>query len=249
MLGSIQSVFVGVLLSATVLTIGCSSESADLADATASELRAAAPRDLGKALQAKWEKDGSAGMKAITRSDLHVGSRDLFRAMVSFDALADIGAEAFETTFRGQRVFVVTANGGDDAGEHVRAFTDADVRVATADSPSTAEPLDWEIIGDPVDPRLLAPRRALAAKVQRELEDHQTSNMVPITQKQLATWGSPMEEAQGTFEELSGARAYRWKTGNDVAFVIEAQGAVRVFSEFDKLVLEGNGAPLVWHTI
>jgi hypothetical protein len=169
--------------------------------------------------------------------------------MVSFDALSDIGAQAFETMLDGLHVFVVTANGGDDAGEHVRAFTEGDVRVATADSPSTAEPLDWEIFGDAVAPALLGPRRALAARVQRELEDHRTSEMTEIHQADLATWGMPMEEAQGTFEELSGARAYRRKTGSDVAFVIEAKGAVRAFSEFDKLVLEGNGTPTVWHTI
>jgi hypothetical protein len=237
------------LLSTTVLAIGCSTESSDDASASSAALRAASPRDLGKALQAKWDKDGSTGMKAIGRADLHVGSRDLFRAMVSFDALKDIGAEAFETTLDGQRVFVVTANGGDDDGEHVRAFTDGDVRVATADSPSTAEPLDWEIYGDTVAPALLGPRRALAAKVQRELEDHQTSEMTEIRQSDLATWGSPMEEAQGEFEELAPAHAYRWKTGSDTAFVIEAKGAVRVFSEFDRLVLEGNGNPIAWHTI
>jgi hypothetical protein len=246
----IRFFLVAALFSATVVTVGCSSDSADIDAASSSELQATSQqRDLGKALQAKWEKDGSSGMKSIGRADLRVGSHDLFRALVSFDALKDIGAEAFETTLKGQRVFVVTANGGDDDGEHVRAFTETDVRVATADSPSTAESLDWEIFGDPVDPRLLAPRRALAAKVQSELEGHQTSEMVQITRAQLVTWGNPMEEAQGTFEEPSGARAYRWKTGSDTAFVIEAEGAVRVFSEFDTLVLEGNGSPIVWHTI
>jgi hypothetical protein len=249
MLGSVRSSFVIALFSASAVVTGCSAETADVSSESASELRAPSSRNLGKAVQAKWEKNGSDGMKEITRADLHVGSRPLFKAMVSFDTLADIGAHAFETTFDGQRVLIVTANGGDDEGEHVRAYTEADLRIATADSPSTAEPLDWEIFGDVVPAGLLGPRRALAAKVQQELEAHQTSEMVSITRAELVTFGNAMEDAQGTFDELSGARAFRWKIGSDTAFVIEAKGAVRVFSQFDRLVLEGNGTPITWHTI
>jgi hypothetical protein len=236
-------------------TLACSAPAdRDGESALSAEGALATRTNLAKQVQDEIDENGVDHLTVVGRAGLKNGSTVLREAQKAFDEVKqeyrnDGTTEAYRFGSGAKAAFIVMADGGDDAGYDVRVFDANDTLIMRGSAPSSAESIDWTVIGTPVSDRAAASRKALADDVKVVLDRDGTNGMTETDRRGLYTWGSPMAHARKGFDDLKAefgaVSVHRTQIKGDTwVFILEGSnddGArVLVYSEFDICVLEGN---------